>query len=264
MPQGIKAKQSLGQNFLSDPNTADSIVRAMNLQPTDHVLEIGPGFGVLTRRIAPNVERLTSVEIDRRLAEQVKNEMRDVDNFNLVLQDFLKFSFDDIDIQKKLRVVGNVPYNITSPILFKVFEHRDKVSDLIMLIQKEVGERIVAGPNSKDYGILAVFSQAFADVELLLKVPPTVFRPKPKVDSALIRWKFTSERSQHIQDEALFRKMVKQAFGQRRKMLRKSLKNIIENSQVEFDYTRRPEQLSVHEWIAFVNQFVENRAPKAK
>ncbi len=247
-----KAKQSLGQNFLSDRNTADHLVELMQFSSKDEVLEIGPGLGVLTERIAPQVRRLVSVEIDQRLYEILQQKMLNVENFELVRQDFLKVELNEF-FEQPFRVVGNVPYNITSPIFFKVLEERQRVIDLTMLIQRQVAERVVARPRSKDYGILTVFSQTFAEVTLLRHVPPTVFQPRPNVESSLVRWRFHEKYSKNIKDELFFRTVVKQAFGQRRKMLRKSLKSLLADKPIEWDVTRRPEELSITEWIEFTN-----------
>ena len=248
-----KAKQSLGQNFLVDDNMARKIVDCIDPQPNDVILEIGPGRGKITQLLQPRVKRLICVEIDQRLYEELENRFANAQKFELVKRDFLKVELSEFGLAD-VRVVGNIPYNITSPILFKIFDQRHLVKDLTLLVQKEVGRRVVSPAGSKEYGILAVLSQAFADVEMLLHVPPTVFRPQPKVDSALIRWIYTEKRAQLIKDEAFFRAIVKQAFGKRRKMLRNSLKEYVEKSN--FDFTRRPEQLSVEEWIGLANQLM--------
>lgn len=245
----VKPKQSLGQNFLIDQNIAQNIVECFAPNLDDHVLEIGPGYGILTRLF--KVGTLTAVEIDKRLAQIVRIEFKNKANFELIQNDFLK-----IDLSKfnSVRIIGNIPYNITSPILFKVIEEREFVKDLTLLIQKEVADRIVAKPNNKDYGILSVVSQTYADVKKLLTVPPTVFRPKPKIESALVQWTFTNKRAERIQDHDFFRKIVRQAFGQRRKMLRKSLSDIFEIKSTSIDKTRRPEDLSIDEWVQLTNE----------
>ncbi len=235
-----------------DENMARKIVDAIN--PTEHdiVLEIGPGQGIITRMLQQRAKRLIAVEIDQRLYDGLEVMFKLADNFELVKQDFLKTNLAAFHFEQKIKVVGNIPYNITSPILFKIFDQRHMVSDITLLVQKEVGKRVVSQPNSKDYGILAVFSQAVADVDFLFTVPPTVFQPRPKVDSALIRWRFTEARARSIKNEKFFREIVKQAFGQRRKMLRNSLKEFVDKTG--FDFTRRPEQLSVSEWIELANE----------
>ena len=248
-----KPKQSLGQNFLVDPNVANNIVGAFDLDVADTVLEIGPGPGALTERLLPRVNRLIAVEIDRNLAAALQDRFGQEPNFELHNMDFLKFDPEGFDYPA-LRIVGNIPYNITSPILFKVLDIRRRVKDLTMLIQKEVALRAVAAPNTKDYGILAIMSQAFSEVELLLNVPRTVFRPRPKIDSALVRWTFTDKISRNLHDPDLFKTIVKQAFGQRRKMLRNTLKSYYMTNPDLWDFTLRPEQIPVTDWIELANR----------
>ncbi|MBN2356199.1 ribosomal RNA small subunit methyltransferase A [candidate division KSB1 bacterium] len=247
----FRPKKRFGQNFLIDENVLGSIVAALDLQTTDIVMEIGPGTGALSKYIQPVVSRLIAVEIDHQLAAQLRRQFGRCENYHLLEEDFL-----DVDLahyageKDRLRIVGNIPYNITSDIIFHVFEQRRFVRDMTLLVQREVAERLVAEPRSKAYGILSVFSQTFADVRMLLRVPATVFSPRPKVDSALVQWRFTDQRSRNIPDEALFRRVVRIAFGQRRKMLRKSLREAFAIDRlVDWDLTRRPEELNVSEWI---------------
>ncbi|MBN2411194.1 ribosomal RNA small subunit methyltransferase A [candidate division KSB1 bacterium] len=249
----IKPKQSLGQNFLTDKNIALKIVHSLQLDKEDTVLEIGPGLGVLTKIVQPKVRKLVAVEIDRNLAAMLEEQFSECPNCEIVQSDFLQYNMSDFK-EKNIRVIGNIPYNITSPILFKIIDNRSAVKDLTMLIQKEVAQRIVTRPNTKDYGILAVFSQTFAEVKILMHVPSTVFSPKPKVESSLVRWVFTEEYAQDILDIELFKKIVRQAFGKRRKMLRNSLREFFELNTGIFDYTKRPEQLDIKEWIGFANK----------
>jgi len=231
---------------------ARKIVDCIAPQADDIVLEIGPGTGMLTRYLQPGTKQLFAVEIDQRLYDTLLRQFATAKNFTLIQGDFLKLDIGELAKNKKIRIVGNIPYNITSPILFRSIENRSRIKDLTLLVQKEVGQRIVSKPNSRDYGILAVLSQAVADVDLLLKAPPTVFQPRPAVDSALIRWRFTDARAKHISNEAFFKTLVKQAFGKRRKMLRNSLKEFA--GKTSFDFTRRPEQLSIEEWIDLTNE----------
>ncbi|NIA30979.1 MAG: ribosomal RNA small subunit methyltransferase A [Actinobacteria bacterium] len=252
---GIRAKQSLGQNFLVDQNIAKNIVRAFGPSKDDRVIEIGPGFGILTVHLQPQVKKLIAVEIDKRLYENIQNQFAHADNFDLVQGDFLKQDIFAFEPGFRIRLIGNIPYNITSPIFFKAIEAYEKIIDLTLLIQKEVAQRVVAPHGCKDYGILSVFSQLYADVKILLTVPGTVFRPRPKVESALVRWTFTRERIKQVRDVNLLRKIVKQAFGQRRKMLRNSLKDYLSTERkVTIKETQRPEQLTVADWIKLTNE----------
>jgi len=246
----VSPKQSLGQNFLIDPNVARNIIAAFALKSDDVVLEIGPGLGVLTLLVQPRVRKLIAVELDKNLATILRAKLAECTNFELMVEDFLKFDLQQLSTDRRWRIIGNIPYHITSPILFKVLEAKQVVRDMTLLLQREVAARIVAEPNCKDFGILSVMSQALANVRILLQVPRTVFSPRPKVDSSLVRWTFTDERSKQIQSEAVFRQSVRRAFGQRRKMLRNSLKDFflldrLSNSELMM----RPEQLSVEHWI---------------
>jgi len=250
----IKPRQSLGQNFLIDQNVARKIVSALDLQESDHVLEIGPGLGMITMLIQPRVERLIAVEIDRNLIPVLRENLSNCQNFTLIEADFLRIDLTEF-LQTPLRIIGNIPYHITSPILFKVLRQRKGIRDMTLLVQKEVAERIVASPFCKEYGILSVMSQAYADVKILLRVPRTVFSPRPKVDSALVRWTFHDRRSQHIKDEEFFRIVVRRAFGQRRKMLRNSLKELLPpNRTLSIDLQKRPEQITIDQWILLANE----------
>ncbi len=257
-PVSYAPKQSLGQNFLKDQNTTRNIVKALNFTSSDIVLEIGPGYGVLTEHVLPLVKQLYAVEIDKRLYEQLKIKFDSLEKFIIIHDDFLKINLEEIAPDSTIRIYGNIPYHITSQIMFKVFERTRKTIDLTMLIQKEVALRTVAKPNTKDYGILAIISQIFADVDIHFHVPNTVFYPKPKVDSSLVTWKFTDKRINKIHDLQIFKTILKTAFGQRRKMLRKSLKDfLIDDNQAHFDLSRRPEQLTTDEWIDFANSFAK-------
>jgi 16S rRNA (adenine1518-N6/adenine1519-N6)-dimethyltransferase len=265
MRQRIVPKKSLGQNFLKDERTAYSIVHAMNLTSHDHVLEIGPGRGTMTHLILPLVGQMIAVEIDPRCVELLRARYSDRTNFTLVQDDFLNINLDDFKKGDSNRIFGNIPYHLTSPIIFKVFDQREKIYDLTLLIQREVADRIVAHPSSKAYGILSVMSQLYADVRILLKVPRTVFSPRPKVESALVQWLFTPQRAEKVKDVEFFRMIVRQAFGQRRKMLRNSLKEYyFEDNPISIDFSQRPEQLSVLEWIQLANEILSIIAGKEK
>lgn len=253
----FRPKQSLGQNFLIDGNIARNIVDQCDFEGGDTVIEIGPGRGCLTRLVQPLVHKLVAIEIDNRLIQGLEEEFRACDNVEIIHADFLNFS--TLPEAQRLRIIGNIPYHITSPILFKVIQWKDRVFDLTLLVQREVADRIVATPRSKQYGILSIFSQTYADVCRLLTVPKTVFTPVPKVESALVRWRFTAERSTGILDDRFFRQIVRQAFGKRRKMLRNSLKDeILRSSHFDVVFQKRPEELDVTEWIELANSLLRD------
>lgn len=253
-PVNLQPKKSLGQNFLQDPNIARKIVAALNLNPPDVVLEIGPGYGALTRIIRPQVKHYFGVELDDALAEKLRDEFYSDSGFTLFHEDFLTLDFSKIvkpDFQ--LKVVGNIPYHITSSVIFKVIEQRHFFKTMTLMIQREVAQRVVAAPGGKDFGILAVLSQTFSAPKLLFPVSHHVFFPKPKVTSAVVQWEFNQLNHYVIDDEAGFMRMVKNLFQFRRKMLRNSLKNFYPRSifgaPLPVDLHLRPEDLSIGEFI---------------
>jgi 16S rRNA (adenine1518-N6/adenine1519-N6)-dimethyltransferase len=256
-----------GQNYLRDENIINKIVSEISPKPNDLILEIGPGEGALTAKLLEKSNKLIAVEIDKRNVEMLSINFP---NLNLVSGDFL-----DIDLKnfidpasKKLRIVGNIPYNITSPIIFKMIENKELIQDSVLMVQHEVAQRIIAKPASKDYGILSVIVQYFAEVILCFKVSPNVFYPRPKVFSAVIHLNFKDCLKNSKEDE-MFIKVVKAAFGNRRKMLNNSFKNSIfghlnfNNSGI--DLTLRAERLSIDDFIIltkFVSEQIDKEYPE--
>lgn len=218
----VRAKKALGQHFLTDQSIAKNIVGAL----TGHqALEVGPGMGVLTQYLLPRPElALKVIEIDDESVVYLKKHYPKLGE-NLIEGDFLKMDLDGI-FEGEYSVIGNFPYNISSQIFFKILEHRDRIPEVVCMIQKEVAERIAEKPGTKTYGILSVFLQAWYDIEYLFTVGSGAFNPPPKVQSAVIRLSRNSRTSLGC-DEKLFRTVVKTAFGQRRKTLRNSLKPLI-------------------------------------
>ncbi len=245
----LKPLKRFGQNYLVDKNTIQKIVNQFDPKTDDTIVEIGPGQGALTSFLSKTVKDYRAIEIDKRVIDDLKMSFPTVEFIN---QDFLEINLQDLASEKKLRVIGNIPYNITSPILFKLIEERDFVSDAILMVQYEVAKRIVGKPRTKDYGILSVLTNYFADTELCFKIPPTVFYPKPNVDSAIVSFKFGKKISSEI-DEKLFVKVVKAAFGNRRKTLKNSLSNNsfgdLNFDLLPFDFTRRAEELTIDQFI---------------
>jgi len=243
------ARKHLGQNFLFDPSILLDIIRSANLSDTDTVLEIGPGPGSLTRLLAERVKKVIAVELDHYLYNNLTEELKDCNNVDLVLGDALKFPLERLD---RFKVVANIPYYITTPIIFRLIETAQKLESMTLTIQKEVAERIVAGPGTKDYGVLSIMVQFRAEAELKFIIPKEAFKPVPKVDSAVIHMKLRREPAVSVQDEALFTRVVKTAFSQRRKTLSNSLKafkNIRDILiQAGIDPQRRPETLSIAEF----------------
>lgn len=245
----LKPLKRFGQNYLVDKNTIQKIVNQFDPKPDDTIVEIGPGQGALTSLLSKTVKDYLAIEIDKRVIDDLKINFPTVEFIN---RDFLEMNLRDLASGTKFRVIGNIPYNITSPILFKLIEERHFVSDAILMVQYEVAKRIVGKPRTKDYGILSVLTNYFADTELCFKIPPTVFYPKPNVDSAIVSFKFGKKISNEI-DEKLFVKVVKAAFGNRRKTLKNSLSNNsfsdLNFDTLQFDFTRRAEELTIDQFI---------------
>ena len=263
----LRPKKSLGQNFLRDENIARNIVAAVSPQENDVVLEIGPGEGALTKHLAQKSHKLIVVDIDRRATERMR-ELYPHDEVEILNQDFLELDLVKISEGRtqRLRIVGNIPYNITSPILFHVLDHREAVVDATFMMQKEVARRLVAVPDTKDYGILAVFCQVFADVELLFDVSPNAFYPKPKVTSSLVQLTMRVNPRYTIIDEEFFRRMIRSVFGKRRKTLRNSLAYFGEEENIAIpaaaiagDLQRRPENLTIEELVHLSNTLKTNQ-----
>ncbi|RMD88621.1 MAG: ribosomal RNA small subunit methyltransferase A [Calditrichaeota bacterium] len=259
-PEGknFHPKKSLGQNFLVDENIARKIVRLVNPQPGETFVEIGPGSGILTRHLLPKVKHLIAVEIDSRLVSFLKETFAENKNFSLIAGDFLRLNLRELlRGVKHARILGNIPYNITSPVIFKVLEHRDLFIDMTLMIQKEVAVRVVASPGNKDYGILSVYCQLFAEPRILFHVSRHVFKPEPEVDSSVVRWKFYQEPKFRIENQQIFDLVVHRAFQMRRKMLKSSLRKIKPVAQylkkIDFDLNRRPEELSPEQWVQLSN-----------
>ena len=254
-------KRSLGQNFLIDENIARKIVTSLALDKNNNVLEIGAGRGILTKYIVSNVKRFVVVEIDQRLTPDLSGQFADYPAFHLIEDDFLNLQLENIFSENRnWKIVGNIPYHITSSIIFKTFKCREYIQSLTLMVQKEVAQRICAKPNSKKYSILSVFSNLYTDVSILFSVSKNVFTPKPKVDSAVIQWQFLPQSRYHVEDESFFIQMIKAVFNQRRKILKNSLQSLgINNSNINFPLTQRPEQLSVAELVELSNLITYGR-----
>ena len=260
----VRPKKALGQHFLVDLNIARKIVDSLS-DNHDVVIEVGAGMGVLTQYLIENqLEKLQVVEIDKESVEFLKRKFPMLEG-HLVHGDFLKYEIDCCteDFSTPLRsarndniidvaVIGNFPYNISSQIFFQILKYRNNVTECVGMIQKEVAERLAAGPGSKTYGILSVLLQAWYDIEYLFTVHENVFNPPPKVKSAVIRLKRNNVKELGC-DENLFVTVVKQAFNQRRKTLRNSLRQMIPAEIIDNEvFNKRPEQLSVAEFVGLV------------
>jgi len=249
----VRAKKHLGQHFLKDENIAKNIVDALSGQGYSQVLEIGPGMGVLTKYLLERTSfKTTVIEIDRESVAYLKAGFPELKE-SMVEEDFLNFDPASRFKDEPFALIGNFPYNISSQILFKVLDHKDQVPEAVGMFQKEVAQRIASPPGNRDYGILSVLLQAWYGIEYLFTVNEHVFSPPPRVKSAVIRLKRNAVRSLGC-DEALFKKVVKAGFNQRRKTLRNALSEFgVKKSAGNRFLDQRAEQLSVQDFIGLTN-----------
>ena len=253
-----RPKKSLGQNFLQDTNVARKIVRALHLERDDCVLEIGPGKGALTSLLLDEVHAMRAVELDKDLAHRLAETYGK--KLTIFVQDVLSVDLRSIAAVsgRKLRIVGNIPYNITSPILFWIFDSCDVVSDSTLMMQREVAQRLVAKPRTKEYGILSIFAQYYSAPKLLFTVSPESFYPVPDVVSTVVSLDFSAQREPRAKEEGVFRAIVRGTFGKRRKTLRNGLKSLEIPDKtlllLSIDANRRPEELSVAEFVGLANE----------
>ncbi len=255
----VRPKKFLGQHFLKDQNIASKIVEALKLDThTEHVIEIGPGTGVLTQFLItkPHVN-LTLIEIDRESVAYLKTHFPQLTD-RIVEGDFLELDLQAM-LSTEYHIIGNFPYNISSQIFFRVLEERTRVKQVVCMLQKEVADRIAEKEGSKTYGILSVLLQAYYDIEYLFKVPPGVFHPPPKVMSAVIRLTRNGRTTLGCNEE-FFQRLVKQAFQNRRKTLRNALKTLNLNASIVSLplLDKRAEQLSVQQFIDLTKQIEES------
>ena len=248
-----KARKRFGQHFLTDRHYLSRIAAAIDARPGDSIVEIGPGPGALTEQLASRVDTLHVIEIDRDLAAALR-ELYPAERVVVHEGDVLEFDF--ATLPAPLRVVGNLPYNISTPILFQVAAHATHVRDCVFMLQKEVVERMVAEPDTPEYGRLSVMLQYRFEMDVALEVPPGAFTPPPKVDSAVVRMRPLGADRLRAKDEALFGRVVAAAFSQRRKTLRNALRALGMNEAFErsgIDLGRRGETLSVAEFVALAD-----------
>lgn len=224
-PARQRPKKRLSQNFLIDRNVAAKIIRTAQVSEADRVVEVGPGRGILTEFIVGAGAELTCVEIDPALATSLEKSFKGVANFKVINEDALKFSFVDLAAggDKKFKLISNLPYNISGPMLAKLIDERKVFTSMYLMFQKEVAERIVAGPGTKAYGSLSVLAQTYMDVKLEFNIAPQLFRPIPKVESTLISLSVLSAPRVEVKSEEFFKSVVRSAFAQRRKTLSNAL-----------------------------------------
>lgn len=255
-----RARKRFGQNFLVDRNVIDKIIRAVNPQPGEHIVEIGPGQGALTLPLLEKVESLDVIELDFDLIPRLQRLVEDVQNRDgLAIHqgDALKFDFTRLAKDgQKLRIVGNLPYNISTPLLFHLLNFAAIIEDIHIMLQKEVVDRLAAEPGTSDYGRLSVMMQYCCEVSPLFQVTPGSFRPTPKVDSAVVRLQPYRTPPYPCRDEKLLSNLVRQAFAQRRKTLRNNLKGLLSSEQITaagIDPGARAETLTVAQFVHLAN-----------
>jgi len=273
---GIRPRKRLGQCFLCDPNILEKIVRIAEVRDTDTVVEIGSGIGVLTALLARRARRVIALEVDRRLVDVLQAELGGTRNVEIVHGDVLAYDFasarpDQEDGKGRITVVGNVPYNLSSPIVLRLLEYRDAIERAVLMLQREVAERLAAPPGTRDYGPLSVTVALYTQAQLAMRVPASCFVPRPDVESRVIRLDMRASPLCRVDDADLFRAVVRGGFARRRKTLLNSLKHsglpvdaesipaILE--ELGIDGTRRAETLTVQEFACLSNRIARGQNP---
>lgn len=264
---GHVARKRFGQNFLHDDKVIDDIVSAIKPLDGDKLIEIGPGLGALTEPVCEVVSNLTVVELDRDLAERLRTHPFIRDKLTIVERDALKLDFHELHQDKPLRIFGNLPYNISTPLMFHLFKYSDIISDMHFMLQKEVVNRLAAGPGHKNYGRLSVMAQYYCKVMPVLHVPPHAFQPPPKVDSAVVRLIPHSKPVVDVHSKKTLDQVCAAAFNQRRKTIRNSLKELISETDIEtlgLNPTARAETLSLQDFTLLANHINQQPPLEAK
>jgi 16S rRNA (adenine1518-N6/adenine1519-N6)-dimethyltransferase len=259
--RGVSPKKGLGQHFLIEAGIAQKIVRLAALKPEDIVVEIGPGMGVLTFPMLPLVKRVVVVEVDHEMADYLIEKGRGMASLTVLCQDALRVDFQGLaqDAGEKLAVVANLPYNISTPVIFRLLENREALTHLTLMLQHEVAQRITASPGSRAYGPLSIFTQLYTSPKILMRISPQAFYPQPKVESALVGFAILDHPRVEVRDTGFFHEVVRASFAQRRKTILNSLrgsplalgsrKNIEEALEaVGIDPRRRAETLDLIEF----------------
>ena len=265
---GHTARKRFGQNFLHDTSVIQGIVAAIHPQPNQVLVEIGPGLGALTEPVGELVEHLTVVELDRDLAERLRHHPFLHQKLTVIETDAMQFDFGKLYTKEnlaekgqKLRVFGNLPYNISTPLMFHLFKYHDVIQDMHFMLQKEVVKRLCAGPNSKAYGRLTIMAQYFCLVMPVLEVPPSAFKPAPKVDSAVVRLIPHKELPHPVKDLYWLNRVCSQAFNQRRKTLRNALSTLFSAEDLTalgIDLNARAENLAIADYARLANWLADN------
>ena len=246
---GIKALKKFGQNYLIDKNIVNKMIAALEICLDSSVVEIGPGKGFITKELVSASENLAVVEIDSRVIDQLKIDFPSVKIYE---GDFVKTNLEEIELTKPINIIGNIPFNQTGNILFKLIENRKIIKNTVLIIPLDIAKRMVAKKRTKEYGILTLLFEYFSTTKIVTKVSKNVFLPKPNIEASIISIKFNKTESSEI-DDKLFIKVVKAAFGNRRKTLNNSLRNSIfgdcDFSKLELSLSKRAEELEVEDFL---------------
>ena len=254
--------KSIGQNFLKDERVLEDIISGAEVNASDHIIEIGPGLGTLTRELLMRAGKVTAIELDRKLIPILTEELKEFSNFELINEDIMKCDLNEIiGEEKNIKVVANLPYYITTPVLSKLISGNYNINSINVMVQKEVGDRMNAAPNTKDYGSLSLLIQYYCDTKIIRYVEPECFVPSPKVDSVVVRLDLLGHHRVEVEDEVGFFKIIRDSFNMRRKTLWNSLKGlgfdkeymIKAFDEAGIDPKRRGETLSIHEFAKLSN-----------
>ena len=258
-----KARKRFGQNFLHDPGVINRIIRSIGPRESDHIVEIGPGQGALTNQLQASARKMDVVELDRDLIPWLKLQFGLNDNFTIHEADALNFDFATLrENDEQLRIVGNLPYNISTPLIFHLVSYADIVEDMHFMLQKEVVDRMAAGAGENNYGRLSVMVQYYCKVDFVFHVGPGAFNPPPKVDSAIVRLTPYKELPNPCKDTRLLDRVVKSAFAMRRKTIRNGLKQLITGDELEqlgVDPSLRPERLPLESFVKIADYLADNK-----
>lgn len=258
----IKPKKGLGQNFLTDKNIQRKLIASYNPEAGDSVLEIGAGYGDLTKLIAGKADYVYALEIDSELCRTLRDNTKGYSNIKIINQDILRFDLKKYfkDLKTKIKVVGNIPYYITSPIIEHLLKYRDKIETIFITVQKEFARRIAANAGSKEYGSFSCFVQYYSIPKIIFFIKKNSFRPVPKVDSCLLKLEIREAPAVKVNDEKLFFKVIRAGFNKRRKTLRNSLEGIVPLQKIseflkenDIDINIRPEDLTLNDFAHLIN-----------
>lgn len=261
---GMSAKKGFGQNFIIDPSVVEKIARVSGINETTNVIEVGPGIGALTEQLALKAKSVTAYEIDPRCIEVLADTMSPYPNVNVILKDFLEVKADELP-EGELTLCANLPYYVTTPILFHILENLPKITSFTIMVQKEVADRFVAKPSTKDYNALSIIVQTLYEVKNVMNVPKGVFLPRPNVDSAVVR--FVRRSVLPVEDPDRFFKLVKTSFTQRRKTLANNLKELGNQEKIQSSILKaglqesvRAEALTLAEFVKLYEVWYENES----